>query len=266
MNAEIKVMTFNLRVAVPSDPYVWDQRKHWVAQIIEEHTPDLLGTQEATLPMLAWLTERLSPTHEVYGVNRVASDKVGEFSAVFIKKDKFSITNKESFMLSETPEIIGSMGWDARCERICSWVELSLGNDTEPVLRFFNTHLDHAGKIARQEGLKLTVSKIKELNEQRPLPFIITGDFNDVPESGLLESATSQIPMTSCYDHLTEMETKHTLTFHGYFGGSEGRPIDYILSSSEGRFLSTSIIRNQIENGFPSDHYPVLSTLQFSNS
>ncbi|GIP34703.1 endonuclease/exonuclease/phosphatase family protein [Paenibacillus sp. J2TS4] len=259
----ITIMTFNLRVDVPADPFVWEQRKHWAAQMIEEQAPDLLGTQEANIPMLAWLTERFSPLYEVYGVNRIASEEWGEFSAVFVKRDKFSIVKKESFMLSETPEIIGSSGWDARCERICSWVELALANDTEPVWRFFNTHLDHVGRVARQEGLKLITARIKELNEERPLPFILTGDFNDVPENGLLNLIHEQLPMISCYDLLTEEEKQHSLTFHGYRGGTKGGPIDYILGSPDHPFLSTTIIRDQVEGGYPSDHYPVLSTLQF---
>ena len=261
MSMTMKVMTFNLRVAVPFDPFRWDQRKEWAAQIMERYAPDLIGTQEATVSMLSWLKERFSDTYDIYGVNRTTSG-AGEFSAVFVKKSKFAISRKHSFMLSETPDIIGSKGWDAQCERICSWVELTEKNSTEPILRFFNTHLDHIGKIARKEGLKLILQKVMEENRSYPLPVVITGDFNDVPGSGLLEEAKKMLPMASCYDILSEEEKKQTLTFHGYRGGTTGSPIDYILCDQPNAFLSTTIIRDQFQGGYPSDHYPVISRLQ----
>ncbi len=118
------VMSFNLRVIVPSDPFDWEDRKHWIAETIHTHMPDVIGTQEATIPMLEWLKDRFKESYDVYAVNRTDSTEVGEFCAVFVKKSSFTIGSKGSFMLSETPDIIGSMGWDAHCERICSWVEL----------------------------------------------------------------------------------------------------------------------------------------------
>lgn len=260
MKQNIKVMTFNLRVAVSSDPFVWEERKHWAAKIIEDHKPDLLGTQEATVPMLEWLKERFHETYDVYGVNRSAQD-AGEFSAIFVKRELFSIIRKNSFMLSETPDVIGSMGWDARCARICSWTELSYKNDTRPVLRFFNTHLDHMGEVARKEGLRLILNQIQEENRVMRLPVILTGDFNATPESGLFKEMDGFAPMTSCFDLFTEEEKKNSKTIHGYKGGMEGSPIDYIFCSEEIDWLSTVIVRDQFGQGYPSDHYPVVSTV-----
>lgn len=262
MSRTFTVMTFNLRTAVATDPYVWEERKHWVAKIIEDRKPDLIGTQEATVPMLDWLKDRFHGTYDVYGVNRTRSEEEGEFSAIFVKKDSFSIFRSGSFMLSETPDVIGSFGWDAQCERICSWTELAFHGKTKPALRFFNTHLDHIGKVARTEGLRLILKNMREQNLNVPLPFMLTGDFNDTPESGLLDVIHEFEPMTSCFDLMSEEEKKHSRTFHGYQGGTEGSPIDYIMSSQGIDFKSSAIVRDKVEEGYPSDHYPIVAHME----
>ncbi|MGD6993261.1 endonuclease/exonuclease/phosphatase family protein [Sutcliffiella horikoshii] len=253
------VMSFNLRVIVASDPFSWDDRKHWIADTINTYTPDVIGTQEATIPMLEWLKETFKESYEVYAANRTESTEVGEFSAVFVKKSRFIIGSKGSFMLSETPEIIGTMGWDAHCERICSWVELIPKRQTEPVLRFFNTHLDHMGKLARKNGMKLICDVIRRKDNEQSLPVILTGDFNDVPESEALAEVSS---MESCYSCFTAEEKHNRLTFHAYEGGIKGSPIDYIFGSNGVEFLTASIIRDGFDGGYPSDHYPVLATVK----
>ena len=56
----MRLMTFNLRFANPADgPNEWQHRKDLVLQIIEDHRPDLLGTQEGTVPQLNFLAAHL---------------------------------------------------------------------------------------------------------------------------------------------------------------------------------------------------------------
>lgn len=267
MNETFKVMTFNLRISSESDPFLWDERKHWAVELMKKYNSDLLGTQEARPHMLEWLKERLSSQYEVYGINRLNSQVVGEYSAIFIKKDSFVIGRKGSFMLSETPAVIGSKGWDGECERICSWVELAACYEANrPILRFYNTHLDHVGKVAREEGLKLIMQQMQEENRRAKLPTILTGDFNDTPESGLLHIIDDFVPMASCFDRWTAEKMQHASTFHNYLGGTEGSPIDYILYSEGFELISTVIVRDQTGHGYPSDHYPVLAEMRLTSN
>ena len=82
--------------------------------------------------------------------------------------------------LSETPDKPG-FGWDAACNRTCTWIKLKdkITKKSFPVL---DTHLDHRGMKAREEGVKLILARIPELNKEN-LPLIFTGDFNLVKES-----------------------------------------------------------------------------------
>ncbi len=57
----MRLMTFNLRFATPRDgPDEWEFRKDLVVEVIGKHRPDLLGTQEGTVPQLRYLEEHLT--------------------------------------------------------------------------------------------------------------------------------------------------------------------------------------------------------------
>ena len=43
---KLRVMTFNLRYANPNDPVVWEDRRVMQVDLIEEYSPDIIGTQE----------------------------------------------------------------------------------------------------------------------------------------------------------------------------------------------------------------------------
>ena len=80
-----------------------------------------------------------------------------------------------NFWLSSTPDI-PSIGWDAACTRTATWALLK-DKKTKEKFYYVNTHLDHVGKVARKEGLKLILEKIQKINLDN-FPLILTGDFN----------------------------------------------------------------------------------------
>lgn len=249
-------MTFNIRVIVPSDPFSWEQRKNWIYTTIDTYRPDVIGMQEITPYMLEWIKAAFQETYDIYSVNRVNSIKDGEYIAILSKKTIFTVGKKGAFMLSETPSEKGSIGWDAEYPRVCQWLELSPTHKNTSVMRIYNTHLDHIGKNARQNGLQL----IKKEMQRVKLPVVLTGDFNDTPDSGALHKVAS---MRSCYAGFNQQEKEHSLTFHDYKGGTIGSPIDYILSDNNVNLSSTKIIRDRYKEGYPSDHYPILTTITF---
>ncbi|HVM45353.1 MAG TPA: endonuclease/exonuclease/phosphatase family protein, partial [Candidatus Thermoplasmatota archaeon] len=61
------MLTFNLRRATRQDgPNAWERRRDAVGALIRRHAPDVVATQEGTLPMLRDLDERL-PDYERVG-------------------------------------------------------------------------------------------------------------------------------------------------------------------------------------------------------
>ena len=173
----LNVMTFNMRYDNPEDgENNWRFRRERAAEVIVSHDIDVFGTQELLVNQLNDLKELL-PGYAAVGVGREDGAEAGEFSAVFFKRDRFTPLESGTFWLSETPEVAGSRGWDGACERVATWVVLRDKSGRE--FLFINTHLDHVGQVARDEGVSLLMKRIGSLRGERPV--ILTGDFNSEP-------------------------------------------------------------------------------------
>ncbi len=161
MLQKISFMTFNVRIAVDSDPFLWRDRLGSILQIIQRYQPDVLGVQETRDHMYEDLRRTLEE-YDSYAVSSIPGDPIGQSNALFIRKNAFAAAEKESFMLSQTPDVPASKGWDAACERICSYVLLCSPDGGQPLLHVFNTHLDHVSAYARAQGLRLIAQKPKK--------------------------------------------------------------------------------------------------------
>ena len=173
----LDVGTYNLRNNHNDDAAHgngWDVRRDVVAQLLLFHDFDIFGTQECYLDQLNDL-KRLMPNYDFIGVARDDGKKEGEYSAIFYDKKRFNLLKNGNFWLSEHPDRPG-LGWDAACTRICTWGQFC---DKKTGFKFFyfNLHMDHVGVVARREGAKLVISKIKELAGP-DAAVILTGDFN----------------------------------------------------------------------------------------
>lgn len=70
----MRIMTFNLRFENDQDgSNAWNYRRHWVVKLIEQYSPDILGTQEGRLSQLDYLEERLSG-YGMHTASRVLDD------------------------------------------------------------------------------------------------------------------------------------------------------------------------------------------------
>ncbi len=81
-----------------------------------------------------------------------------------------------------------SRGWDGACNRTMTWVELKDRKSGKEFF-YFNTHLDHKGKAAREEGVKLLIEKIHEIAGKKA-PAIVGGDFNTPVDSPIFKPLT----------------------------------------------------------------------------
>lgn len=259
----VRVMSFNIRYDNPGDWLNnWMFRKDRVAGVIRFNDVDILGTQEVLHNQLEDLQERL-PEYGVIGVGREDGKEKGEYSALWYKKERFTLLDSGNFWLSETPEVAGSKGWDGACERIASWGKL---REKVSGKAFFvlNTHLDHVGSVARREGVNLILDRVGKLSGGWPV--IVTGDFNSVPASDVIKHVTD--PANP--DHLTDSRTIARLvygpswSFHdfGKIPYDERPLIDYVFVRNGVNVLKYGVLAETENNAFLSDHAPVLVTVE----
>src|SRR5689334_17232321 len=121
----VRVMSFNIRNSRAKDgENAWDyKRKVLFVATIRAYDPDLLGMQEVLLDQAEYLKKELSE-YGFAGVGRDDGKEAGEFSPVMFRKARFELVDWGTYWLSETPEKVGSKGWDAALPRIMTWAKL----------------------------------------------------------------------------------------------------------------------------------------------
>ncbi|MBO7068489.1 MAG: endonuclease/exonuclease/phosphatase family protein [Bacteroidaceae bacterium] len=264
-NEAVKIRwgTFNIRCVNQDDYKIgcgWDQRKDRVVKYITENEIDVCGMQEVTYVQLEYLRKSL-PEYDYVGVGRTDGKKKGEATPVFYRKDKYKALDKGNFWLSQTPDVVGSKGWDAALERVASWVKLK-DRKTGKVFMAVNTHFDHVGKVARRESAKLIMRKIQEIVGDRPA--VVTGDFNITEEDEAYKTmVTNEFKMNDAY-HMTDNHTGATGTWHSFcqIPPSKVEKIDFIFITPNIKVTHTHIEKENKDRQI-SDHNPHYADLEF---
>ena len=174
--SELTVTTYNLRNENDwdvADGNGWKQRVPLAADLLQFISPDVFGTQELKAGQVKDILA-LMPQYSYVGVAREDGKEDGEYSAIFYNRDKVKLIDSGNFWISETPDR-PSLGWDGACTRICTWGHFETP-DGKPFY-YFNMHMDHIGVVARREGGKLIVDKIKEIAGDGAT-VLLSGDFN----------------------------------------------------------------------------------------
>lgn len=259
----LRVLTFNLRYINTGDTgdRTWTARRDQAAEVIIKDKPDLIGIQEGLRPMLDDLAERV-PGYAEIGGGRDDGLAKGEYSALLVRTDRFTVQESGTFWLSDTPGIAGSSTWGNLVVRVCTWAKL-YDRKNQRAFHFFNTHLDHKAPLARQKGTELIVSRMAACGADGP--FLFTGDFNARPEDPLHALITGgPCGLVDVWAHLhPDAKPEESGTAHSFTGKIDGSRIDYIYASNSFTPLEAEILRGNIDGAYPSDHFPVRATLLF---
>jgi endonuclease/exonuclease/phosphatase family metal-dependent hydrolase len=263
---DLKVMTFNLRVATAFDLWnTWDFRRGQVVERIRSFDPDLLGTQEGLNGMEDYLKQEL-PEYTFFGVGRNDGKHSGEFCGVFYKTSRFEKLAGGTFWLSNHPEKVGSKAWGSWFPRIVTWVELRPREGGQPFY-WFNTHFAAFSGRARAESAKLLQARMTAISTG--LPCVLTGDFNanagiDVAAYRTLTSSYNVTRLVDAFRAAHPARTRDEGTRHDFNGHKDGDRIDWILTSPAFQTVSCYIDRTRGLLGYPSDHFPVMATLRMT--
>lgn len=260
----LNVMSFNIRYNSPNDGInIWDNRKDMAADVFMDYKIDIAGLQEVTKVQLDDLNNRL-PDYAYIGVGRNDGKSGGEHCPIYYNKNNLTLLEHGTQWLSETPDVIGSKGWDAALPRIFTWGKFK-NNTNGEIFYFINTHFDHRGKLARLQSSTLLMSKVNELTDGKSA-IIITGDFNYTKDSDGYRIMTSTENIISFNDTKEITQTPFTGKPHSSNGFRERevtRIIDFVFVSEGIKTKKYDILVIKKDSVYVSDHYPVFSTIEF---
>lgn len=258
-DAEVKnlrVMSCNVRCFTPSDrgKTNWYYRADLIRQNLEKVQPTVIGFQEVTPQQYTYLCDVLPDYDSVLTYRDKTPQPEG--CPVFYRTDLYTLKDKGSFWLSETPEVM-SKDWGAACYRICSYVILTDKASAQDFV-VFNTHLDHVSDEARIKGIGVVLDKIQEFGG---LPAVLMGDLNADESSETYKAATENF-----------LDSKYVLenppqgcTYQNYGKNLDDPCIDYILITKDAFTVQDfKIVTDTYDGVYPSDHFPIVADLQFA--
>ena len=220
-------------------------------------------------------------------------------NSIFYNKFKYSLISGESFWLNPNNSY-NKTGWDAWDPRSATVIELkNIKNKAHFIIA--NVHLDHMGKKARKEGIKIVLNKIEEINRDKKLPIFLMGDFNESPNHYAYYEVMNK-NYNDTWNDCVYNKNNHCLlgeqyasSFHFYFGKKVNnifiRNLLYIIYFFHGgknsfynryhidhmyyknnnsskiyplynSFPSNDLIDNK-DGVYSSDHFPIFSVFNF---
>lgn len=262
----LKVMTFNIRCPAKDDgPNYWDYRVELAAGVVKEHSPDIVGLQEALRRQLDDLQPHLGD-YVAIGAGRDDGKDKGEFSAILYNKNILEPLDSGTFWLSDTPEVPGSITWGANLPRVCTWGRFK-HKASGKTFYFFNTHWDHESANSRAKSARLMAARVAK-RENAGDPAIVTGDFNTGESSEPIryltaEETGSPVRLTDVFRTLhPDRPLNECGTYHAWSGKTTGPRIDFILTTPGVKAEASEILHDRKDGRLPSDHFPVTATLR----
>jgi len=256
---KITLISSNIRFDNPADKlHSWKYRKSVLTQLLKEHNPVGIGTQEGRRPQLTELKILLNDYEMIDSHRKWIDERM--YPTLFLKKNSFRLLESNDFWLSSTPHIAGSKSFGSAFPRLCTWARIQIN---ENQLLIANVHLDHTSENVRIEQTNVLCSELLSIRKQDPM--ILMGDFNSAPGDQVRKILFKNIDDLS--DPWITFEKDEKTSFHNFTGeNASGSRIDWILNSKE--LLPTSIFleERQIEGTFPSDHFPVVTNFSYAES
>ena len=246
----IKLISYNLRNSGARDgDNDWAKRRHATPQMIRQEAPDVFGVQEGLIDQLQYIDAEC-PQYARVGAGRDDGAEKGEIMAVYYLRDRFELVNSGTLWLSETPAEV-SRGWDGACNRTMTWVELR-DKASGKEFFYFNTHLDHRGKVAREESIKLIVGEIQRIAGKKSA-VILGGDFNTPVDSPIFKPLTKYMQSV----RVKAPETDRKGTFNGFGSAPDTIVIDHLYYRGKLKCQLFATLDGNYGAPYISDHYPI---------
>jgi endonuclease/exonuclease/phosphatase family metal-dependent hydrolase len=265
-------MTFNLRFDnggpnSSADVNGWllpeNPRRERALSVLSEQNPDLVGLQEVLSNQVDDLVAARAD-YEFFGVGRDDGVRAGEFAGMLFRRARFERIAGGHFWLSETPEVAGTVFPGSGSIRMVSWLRLHDRNVGRSFV-WLNTHWDNASAASREQSASLIRERLPALAAASPI--LLTGDLNATETSTAVRTLIAGPPrLIDGYRQALPAAAADELTFHGFQGTTLGSRIDFILHGPELVTRDAAIVRTSFQGRYPSDHYPVVATLEWAEA
>lgn len=265
---ELNVATINIRVDMKKDSLNrWGQRRQLLFDFVRGQQLDVIGLQEVYPPAMKDVHKGL-PEYAI--VRRENKEKQAD-APILYKKRNYEKMAQGTFWLSEYPDSAGFIGWDGRHPRFVNWAVLK-SKHTGLAFCVVNTHLDNAGRQAREEGMKLLKERMTVEGDLQSTPIaissfpvILMGDMN----SSEADSAVYQPALHNGFElhdayYAARQREGVDYTFHG-FGQrriNKRKRVDFIFVSDSIEVNSFNIPKEEeLEGIYLTDHCPVIANI-----
>lgn len=249
------VMSYNIRYDNPDDRPDWRARRGPMTRQISFFSPDILGLQEALVPMVADLSAAL-PDYAHYGVGRDDGDKAGETTTIFYRSARFERLLAQTRWCSPTPERPGK-AYDAALPRTYARVVLR-DRASGVLLDVRNAHLDHVGAESR----RLCAQQIRDQATWPGARQVVLGDFNSAPGEPPHGVLTSGVGGLRDARAASPVVFGPAGTFNDFSPGAPPTgPIDYVFIDRALRVLRFATLTDTDGGQAISDHFPVIAQI-----
>ncbi|KAF4928818.1 hypothetical protein CGCF245_v012473 [Colletotrichum fructicola] len=273
-----RFMTYNIRWATPTpgtNEALWSVRRPRLTAQLNYETAgrpeSLVCMLEVVKKQLVDIAEDLGTSWSHIGVGRDDGVAAGEFSPIFFQPGAWDLVENRTYWLSETPDVAGSVGWDAALPRIVTVASFTHVGSGFPLV-FMCTHFDHVGQTARENSAAFLVDLAKEWESaaNEVTPVFLGGDLNIEPDNPAYQTLIAEGNMHDTLDVTPEAHRVGcSKTYTGFTDDeSDDSLIDHLFvrdPTARGmEFLTHAVLPNKFDDGlYISDHRPVVTDVKF---
>jgi endonuclease/exonuclease/phosphatase family metal-dependent hydrolase len=250
--------TFNIHYIAPwQERMRWEERRQAVVAMLESADADIMAFQEMETfeggsfndenRQLDWISDHF-PDYDFAAVGDPR--EYPSTQPVMYRSDRFEALDQGFFFFSPTPDEIYSRSWDGGFPAFCSWVRFR-DSRSGTTFYLYNLHFDHSSRGNRLKAAELVASRIRA-REHPDEPVIVVGDFN---------APWFFRPVRIVADAGLEIADTTGSTFHLGRGINVIPAIDHVLVSKGLDPGRTRVLRRRFDGAWPSDHYPVLVSI-----
>lgn len=245
----IKVLTYNVQ-----SWDVTDRRINGIIDLIKRYNPDIVLLQEVTQTWFKILRKAFKDVYTFTGRDRLHADKEAlkrdrEKNCVLFKKNRFDFIWSHTYWLG--PDIKHPSKFEGSVfKRVFTSTKL-VDKKNSRKFQAISTHFDYLKPEVRKQQAEVLADYLKKQKG----PVVLAGDFNGDPNEEGYNVMTEVM-----FDIGVEFNETN-ITYHAY-NKDENLRIDYIFRNKDVCAKEFKLIKDQFEGLPPSDHYPLIATIE----